>query len=127
MTRMTITISGAGAIGGITGARLAQAGHDVLLVDKAEDHVAAMNARGLTLESHEAGVRGTAGARAQDIRIGGRPARGAGTGLAKHPCRAWPRRLRTSLDRARPCARKRRTQTSSLASNDRGSHGLPMP
>jgi len=50
---MTITIYGAGAIGGITGARLAQAGHDVLLVDKAEDHVAAMNARGLTIDSRE--------------------------------------------------------------------------
>src|SRR3954466_12570108 len=53
---MTITIYGAGAIGGITGARLAQAGHDVLLVDKAEDHVAAMNARGLTIETRERSV-----------------------------------------------------------------------
>lgn len=53
---MTITIYGAGAIGGITGARLAQAGHDVLLVDKAEDHVAAMNARGLTIDSREGSV-----------------------------------------------------------------------
>jgi 2-dehydropantoate 2-reductase len=53
---MTITIYGAGAIGGITGARLAQAGHDVLLVDKAEDHVAAMNARGLTIDSREDSV-----------------------------------------------------------------------
>ena len=35
---------------------LAQAGHDVLLVDKAEDHVAAMNARGLTIESREGAV-----------------------------------------------------------------------
>jgi 2-dehydropantoate 2-reductase len=51
-----ITIYGAGAIGGITGARLAQAGHDVLLVDQAEDHVAAMNARGLTIESREGSV-----------------------------------------------------------------------
>src|SRR2546428_11036847 len=48
---MPITIYGAGAIGGITGARLARAGHDVLLVDKAEDHVAAMNARGVTIDS----------------------------------------------------------------------------
>lgn len=48
---MTIVVYGAGAIGGITGARLADAGHDVLLVDKAQDHVAAMNARGLTIES----------------------------------------------------------------------------
>ncbi|PYM27975.1 MAG: 2-dehydropantoate 2-reductase [Candidatus Rokuibacteriota bacterium] len=53
---MTITIYGAGAIGGITGARLAQAGHDVLLIDKAEDHVAAMNARGLTIEAREGSV-----------------------------------------------------------------------
>jgi 2-dehydropantoate 2-reductase len=53
---MTITVYGAGAIGGITGARLAQAGHDVLLVDKAQDHVAAMNARGLTIEAREGSV-----------------------------------------------------------------------
>jgi 2-dehydropantoate 2-reductase len=53
---MTITVYGAGAIGGITGARLAQAGHDVLMVDKAQDHVAAMNARGLTIESREGSV-----------------------------------------------------------------------
>ena len=53
---MTITVYGAGAIGGIAGARLTQAGHDVLLVDKAEDHVAAMNAGGLTIESREGAV-----------------------------------------------------------------------
>jgi len=53
---MTITVYGAGAIGGITGARLAQAGHGVLLVDKAADHVAAMNARGLTVETREGAV-----------------------------------------------------------------------
>ena len=50
---MTLTIYGAGAIGGITGARLAQAGHDVLLVDRDADHVAAMNARGLTIDSRQ--------------------------------------------------------------------------
>ena len=50
---MTITVYGAGAIGGGTGAALARAGHDVLLVDRAEDHVAAMNAHGLTIESRE--------------------------------------------------------------------------
>jgi 2-dehydropantoate 2-reductase len=53
---MTITVYGAGAIGGITGARLAQAGHDVLLVDRAADHVAAINARGLTIETREGSV-----------------------------------------------------------------------
>jgi 2-dehydropantoate 2-reductase len=47
---MAITIYGAGAIGGVTGAALARAGHDVLLVDRAVDHVSAMNERGLTIE-----------------------------------------------------------------------------
>ncbi len=47
---MTITVYGAGAIGGVTGATLVQAGHDVLLVDRAVDHVTAMNAHGLTIE-----------------------------------------------------------------------------
>jgi 2-dehydropantoate 2-reductase len=47
---MAVTIVGAGAIGGVTGAALARAGHDVLLVDTAADHVAAMNAEGLTVE-----------------------------------------------------------------------------
>jgi ketopantoate reductase len=36
---MPITVYGAGAIGGITGAALARAGHDVLLVDSAAAHV----------------------------------------------------------------------------------------
>lgn len=47
---MTVTVYGAGAIGGITGAALARAGHPVLLVDVDEAHVAAMNAAGLTVE-----------------------------------------------------------------------------
>lgn len=47
---MTITIFGAGAIGGTTGAALAQAGHDVLLVDNNAPHVEAINAQGLTVE-----------------------------------------------------------------------------
>lgn len=50
---MTVTIYGAGAIGGVTGASLARVGRDVLLVDAAADHVAAMNAGGLTVESRE--------------------------------------------------------------------------
>ncbi len=53
---MAITVYGAGAIGGITGARLARAGHDVLLVDRAADHVAAMNERGLTIEAREGAI-----------------------------------------------------------------------
>src|SRR5882724_13472956 len=47
---MTITIFGAGAIGGTTGAALAEAGHDVLLVDNHAPHVEAINAQGLTVE-----------------------------------------------------------------------------
>jgi 2-dehydropantoate 2-reductase len=46
---MTITIYGSGAIGGIMGAGMAHAGEDVLFVDKAADHVAAMNAGGLRI------------------------------------------------------------------------------
>src|SRR5216684_4767588 len=56
VSSMTITVYGAGAIGGVTGAALARAGHDVLLVDRAEDHVAAMNAHGLTIESRDGSV-----------------------------------------------------------------------
>jgi 2-dehydropantoate 2-reductase len=40
-------IYGAGAIGGLIGAYAQRAGHDVLLVDKAADHVDHMNAHGL--------------------------------------------------------------------------------
>src|SRR2546422_223970 len=53
LPRVTITVFGAGAIGGITGAALARAAHDVVLVDKAADHVAAMNAGGLTVERRD--------------------------------------------------------------------------
>jgi 2-dehydropantoate 2-reductase len=45
-----ILIWGAGAIGGTLGATWARAGHDVLLVDRAADHVAAMNRDGLSIE-----------------------------------------------------------------------------
>jgi len=44
---MTITIYGVGAIGGVVGAFMANAGEDVLFVDKAVEHVDAMNATGL--------------------------------------------------------------------------------
>jgi 2-dehydropantoate 2-reductase len=48
---MQVTICGAGAIGGYTGASLARAGHDVVLVDAADAHVAAINAQGLTIDA----------------------------------------------------------------------------
>jgi len=44
------TIVGAGAIGGITGAHLIQAGHDVTLVDTVEEHLAAIRGHGLMVE-----------------------------------------------------------------------------
>jgi len=47
---MEVTVYGAGAIGGTTGAALARAGHDVLLVDSHALHVEAINAHGLTIE-----------------------------------------------------------------------------
>src|SRR5438067_8701490 len=48
-----VTVYGAGAIGGYTGATLARAGHEVLLVDLAEAHVAEMKESGLTIETPE--------------------------------------------------------------------------
>jgi 2-dehydropantoate 2-reductase len=49
-----LAIVGAGAIGGVTGAYLIQAGHDVTFVDLVDEHVRAINERGLTVE----GIRG---------------------------------------------------------------------
>jgi 2-dehydropantoate 2-reductase len=45
-----ILIWGAGAVGGTIGAYLARAGHPVVLVDVVAEHVAAIQARGLTIE-----------------------------------------------------------------------------
>src|SRR3954452_11448061 len=47
---MDYVVVGAGAIGGTVGARLARGGHEVLLCDADAEHVAAINAHGLTLE-----------------------------------------------------------------------------
>ena len=56
-----LVIWGAGAIGGTIGAALARAGKNPLLVDAAQDHVAAMNSRGLKItgphEEYTAPVR----------------------------------------------------------------------
>jgi 2-dehydropantoate 2-reductase len=45
-----LLVWGAGAIGGTIGAHLARAGHEVTFVDRAEDHVAAINRAGLRIE-----------------------------------------------------------------------------
>ncbi|WP_337268512.1 ketopantoate reductase family protein [Oryzifoliimicrobium ureilyticus] len=45
-----IVIWGAGAIGGTLGASFIRAGEEVIFVDNAEDHVAAINEKGLTIE-----------------------------------------------------------------------------
>jgi len=50
---MTITIYGAGAIGGLVGAYMARAGEDVLLVDKVAEHVDAINKDGLRISGFE--------------------------------------------------------------------------
>lgn len=50
MSKDTILIWGAGAIGGTLGAYLARAGEDVLLVDIVAPHVEAMNSHGLAIE-----------------------------------------------------------------------------
>ncbi len=52
---MQVTVWGAGAIGGITGAALARAGRDVLLVDIHAEHVAAMRRGGLHVEDAHGG------------------------------------------------------------------------
>jgi 2-dehydropantoate 2-reductase len=52
---MQVTVWGAGAIGGITGGALTRAGHDVLLVDAYEPHVAAMRAGGLAVDDPRGG------------------------------------------------------------------------
>ena len=44
---MNITVYGAGAIGGIAGAKVALAGHDVTFVDKVPEHVDLINRQGL--------------------------------------------------------------------------------
>lgn len=51
---MKVTIIGAGAMGGLAGAYMTQAGHDVTLVDRWAEHVDAMNRDGLFID----GVRG---------------------------------------------------------------------
>ncbi|WP_375449641.1 ketopantoate reductase family protein [uncultured Devosia sp.] len=51
---MKFTIIGSGAIGGLAGAYLTKAGHDVTLVDRWAEHVAALNKEGMTID----GVRG---------------------------------------------------------------------
>lgn len=51
---MKFTIIGSGAIGGLAGAYMTKAGHDVLLVDRWAEHVAALNQKGMTID----GVRG---------------------------------------------------------------------
>ncbi len=50
---MHIVIVGAGAIGGTMGAYLVRAGHEITFVDAAEEHVQAINTRGLTIEGKE--------------------------------------------------------------------------
>ena len=47
---MKLLVWGAGAIGGTLGAHLARAGHDVTFVDRAPEHVDAINAAGLRIE-----------------------------------------------------------------------------
>ena len=47
---MKLLVWGAGAIGGTLGAHLARGGHDITFVDRAGDHVAAINQQGLRIE-----------------------------------------------------------------------------
>jgi 2-dehydropantoate 2-reductase len=51
---MRFTIVGAGAVGGSLGAFLVRAGHEVTLVDKVAEHVAAINGAGLRIQGPQA-------------------------------------------------------------------------
>lgn len=51
---MHVTIVGAGAIGGLAGAYMTRAGHDVTLVDRWPEHIAALAADGVRID----GIRG---------------------------------------------------------------------
>lgn len=50
-------LGGGGAMGGLFGAYLADAGHDVLLIDVSEDAVQTINADGITIEESDGTVR----------------------------------------------------------------------
>lgn len=54
---MKISIIGAGAMGSLFGALLAEAGQTVILFDIRQDHVDAVNANGLTIEREETSRR----------------------------------------------------------------------
>ncbi|MGA7671986.1 MAG: ketopantoate reductase family protein [Nitrolancea sp.] len=49
---MRVTVVGAGAIGGTTGVMLHRAGHDVTLVDRAAEHVKAINENGYRISGY---------------------------------------------------------------------------
>lgn len=51
---MKVLVIGSGAIGGLAGSHMSRAGHDVTLVDRWAEHVAALNEHGLVID----GVRG---------------------------------------------------------------------
>ena len=65
---MTITIYGAGAIGGLTGAYLARAGEDVLMVDRVVEHVEAMHCQGLKITGADAFTVPVRACRPQELR-----------------------------------------------------------
>ena len=55
---MRIAMIGSGAMGAMFGARFAQTGADVILYDVDEAHIAAIVARGLSLETPDGGKPG---------------------------------------------------------------------
>jgi 2-dehydropantoate 2-reductase len=66
-----VLVWGAGAIGGSIGAALVRAGHEVLFVDRAEDHVTAINRTGLEItgpvDSHIVRARATMPERVEGV------------------------------------------------------------
>lgn len=67
---MRIAVIGAGAMGAMFGARFARAGADVVLFDKDEAHIAAINAVGLTVEGRDGNLHLRAAATTDPAAIG---------------------------------------------------------
>lgn len=67
-----LLVVGGGAIGGVTAAKLARAGHDVVVLDANPEHVACMRAPGLTLDELDSRSTVTINAVADSANLAGR-------------------------------------------------------
>ena len=71
MPTMKICVLGAGALGCAIGAALGEGGSDVWLVNRSQEHVAAMKAKGLTLVTPHGERRVAVNAATNCVDVGG--------------------------------------------------------